>query len=378
MIPPFFAISIPILAFLVAIYKFKAVWRDGRWNTDSLAFNFWMFSLCVAVSMSFLIESFYLIFDAWIGVTNLGWLITYITMALAFYYISSGCYVVYNRPKPRAMSVVLIITLLIMVVLYPIGIITLPEKADHTLPETFLEFLFMQTMYLYVASFCLIPGYTFLNLYRIETVIASRLRLGVALTTIFMACIAATLKVGITIWVYIDPNTPVLQTVSSLVGSTIGLGGILWPLAFLPNHVFIFLSRPFVFLGKLRALKELKSLQNQLNHICEPVIADHVNLVEYLRNLDFHLYRTLIGILDGKSILFILAQKTAGLDQFPFVNPGILFRANQKSPEYWDEQDWQQARRLHHTLQSVNDCLEFPELVKAYVYAGRVLRQEAR
>lgn len=374
--PSFVEIGIPLLAVFVALYKFKAVWRDGQWNTTSVVFDFWMFSICVAVSMSFLIEEVYLRFDLWVGMPNLGWLIAYVAMAFAFYFIACGCYVVYNQLRPSIMPLTLAITLFMLILLYGVGIATIPEKPDHLIPKTFVEMLFMQTMYLYIAGFCLIPGSTFLTLYRNERVIPARLRLGIALLTTSMGSVASTLKIVVTFWVYLSPTTPVLPVAASIIGSVIGLGGLLWPLVFLPNGAYVFLSRPFVFLNKLKALRELRALQSHLNTFCSSVITDRSNWIEYLRNPDFHLYRAVIGILDAKNTLAILVEKGTRPKEFPMTSPNILFRLNQKSIEGWGTNTWEKVRLLHQALQTVDDHLEFPVLIESYQDVGQKVNRQ--
>ena len=359
--------TIATLAWGIAIYKFGAVWRDRQWRGGSLPFYFWGFTVCVAIGMTFMIEGVYLAFDRVVGVTNLAWLVTYVAFALAIYSITSGCFLVLEAPRPRLIPYSLLLTLAILIIVYPIGIATLPEKPDHTIPTTLTEFIFMQTLYLYVAALCLIPIATFTRLYRREAVLPAKLRWIVALATTISSAMVAGLKVILTFMVFRDPGTPALAVAYPMINVVLITASILWPMAFLPNSFYLLLARPIEFLDKVRALRELQALQKKLNRLCPPVIGDTPDLRTSLDNLDFHLYRSIIGILDAKKVL-------AGFSGTDEDQP--LARASEATrPELpdWDGQDRQLAQSLHATLQTVNDHVAFPELVHAYRRVGRAV-----
>lgn len=359
--------TIATLAWGIAIYKFGAVWRDRQWRGGSLPFYFWGFTVCVAIGMTFMIEDVYLAFDRVVGVTNLAWLVTYAAFALAIFSITSGCFLVLEAPRPRLIPYSLLLTLAILVIVYPIGIATLPEKPDHTIPVTLTEFIFMETLYLYVAALCVIPIATFTRLYRQEAVLPARLRWIVALGTTISSAMVAGLKAILTFLVFWDPETPVLAVAYPMINVVLISASILWPMAFLPNSFYLLLARPIEFLDKVRALRELQALQKKLNRLCPPVIGHTPDLREALDNLDFHLYRAVISILDAKKVLGGIARANDDLSVAPAPDTVL--------PELpdWDQQDTQLAQSLHQTLQTVNDHVAFPDLVYAYRQVGRAV-----
>lgn len=364
--------AIAVLAWAVAVYKFKALWRDRKKGLVSVTFYFWAFSFWVAIGLSLMIEDLYLIFDQQIGLPNFGWLIAYVSFSLAIYSISAGCYLVLVIARPRIMSPSLLLTLLVLCLVYFTSIINLPEKPDHTVPETLAEFIFMQTLYLYVATFCVIPFITFAKLYQQEQVVSARLRWLVALGTTLSSATVAVLKVILTILAYDNQATPALNILYPLISVFLALAGISWPLAFLPNSFYIALARPFTFWNKVNALKELKMLRSRLDRICPPVIDESPKLIMCLKNLDFHLYRAVIAILDAKKTLAGYAYITNGLDAKPVA---VASGAGKNLPD-WNNDSLHQARVLHQLLQAVNDHVEFSELVQAYENVGRMLRQQ--
>lgn len=362
--------SIAVLAWSIAVYKFGAVWRDRQWRGGSIPFYFWGFSFCVAVGMTFMIEDVYLAFDRVVGATNLAWLVAYVAFTLAIYSITSGCFVVLEAPRPRLIPYGLLLTLAILIIVYPVGIATLPEKPDHTIPTSLIEFAFMQTVYLYVAALCLIPIATFSRLYRQETVLSAKLRWIVALGTTISSGLVAALKVILTVLVYRDTATPVLSVVYPMINAVLISASVLWPVAFLPNSSYLLLARPIEFLDKVRALRDLQVLQKKLNHLCPPVIRDTPDLRASLDNLDFHLYRAIIGILDAKKAL----AGFSGADEDQLL--ALTLRTIQPDLPEWNQQDRQLAQSLYAMLQTVNDHVAFQELVHAYRRVGRAVLAE--
>ncbi|NKQ35713.1 MAG: hypothetical protein HF973_08875 [Chloroflexi bacterium] len=370
--PIWIEIVIVALAWGIAAYKFKAAWQERQRYAESITIYFWFFALCVAIGMTFMIEDAHLAFDQLVGVANLAWLVGYVAFSLAIYLITSGCLLILKQPRPRLMAYSLWVTLAILVVVFVFGISSLPEKPDHTIPETFAELVFMQTVYLYVAALCMIPIATFARLYRHERVLPAKLRWLVALGTTVLAAITGLLKVILTALAYQDNATPALSILYPMISVTIITASLLWPMSFLPNGVYLALARPIEYLDKVKALRELKILQNRLNRLCPPVIGDSPSLWRSRDNLDFHLYRALISILDAKKTLSGYVQTTDGLAVLPATAPDIP----RQQALAWNQADLEQARSLHWTLQTVNDHSDYPELVQAYRHISHDLQRQ--
>ena len=369
--PVWIEASVAALAWVIVAYKFKAAWQERQRHTESITIYFWLFAVCVAIGMTFMVENAYLAFDQLVGVTNLAWLVGYAAFSLAIYLITSGCLLVLKQPRPRLMVYSLWATLAILVILFLFGIVSQPEKPDHTIPETFVELVFMQTVYLYVAVLCAIPIATFARLYRRERVLPAKLRWLVALGTTILAATTGLLKVVLTALAYRDNATPALSILYPMISVTIITASVLWPMSFLPNSVYLAMARPLEYLDKVMALRELKLLQERLNRLCPPVIGDSPGLWHSRDNLDFHLYRTLISILDAKKTLSGYAQTTGGLAVLPAASGFV-----QQKSVTWSQTDLEQARSLHEMLQTVNDHSDYPELVQAYRHIGRNLPQD--
>ena len=358
------------LAWFIAVYKFGAMRQDGQWRTGSVPFYFWAFSLFTAIGLTFMIWPVYLVFDRLAGLPNLGWLVTYGAFSLAIYCISSGCYLVLRQTRPRLMPWSLLLALLVLFAVYALSIVALPEKPDHTIPETLSEVIFMETLYFYMAVLCAVPMVTFAGLFRHETFVSARLRWLVGLAASLVSTMVLVMKISLTLLAFQNPATPALAILYPLITIGVIAVGILIPLAFLPNNLYQAMARPFEFLGKMLALYELKVLQSRLDTLCPPVIDDSPGLRDALKNLDFHLYRVVIAILDAKKTLTGYADITNDLAVLPTTIAHVAGRV----PPKWDERKLPQARLLHGELQLVDDNQAFWRLIKSYQKVSRVVR----
>lgn len=362
-------VLVATLTWILTVYKFNTMRRNGQWHTGSVANYFWLFLLFTSIGLTLMIWPVYLIFNQLVGLNNFGWLIIYLSLALALYFISLGCYQVIKQSPPRLMSWCLIITLILLVVVYAAGIHTLPEKPDHTIPETLTEVAFMEILYLFMAILCAVPLVTFIRLARREQIVSTWLRWLVAFFASFFSFSVLVIKIVLTLLTYQNPETPVLAVIYPLISSGILVVALFMTLAFLPNRFYQITSRPFIFLSKLLTLCELKLLQKWLNSLCPPIVTGRLHPGDMVNDLDYHLYRTLIAIWDAKKTLSDYYELTDGLTRLPKID----VQHTGYSLTKWDEHKLQQARTMYHALQTVDDNQSFEFLVKAYQRTCRSL-----
>lgn len=357
------------LAWFMAIYKFNTMRRDGQWRTGSVAFYYWGFALFFAIGFTFMIWPVYLAFDRFIGLPNFGWLITYVAFSVAVYFSGAACYLILKQPQSHLMSWSLLVTLIILVAVYIVGIVTLPEKVDHTIPTQLSEVIFMETIYVYVAVFCAFPIVTFSRLFLKEKVVSARLRWMVGIILSLAATAVLIMKIVLTLFAFQNPNTSAMAVLYPLISVGVVVVGVLFPLGFLPNRWYQAAARPVEFVGKVMALVELKTLQNRLSTLIPPVIEEKLTWPETYNNLDFHLYRAIIAILDAKQTMAGYASISNDLA----VQPATMAHKAGRIPPAWNKQKLQQARLLHHELQKVDDEADFTQMVQSYREISRVV-----
>jgi hypothetical protein len=106
--------------------------------------------------------------------------------------------------------------------------------------------------------------------------------------------------------------------------------------------------------------RDLIVLIDQLEEVCPPVgMALHKpDFWEFVLNSDYHLYRAIVRILDGQTLI-------ADFLAYP--------AADNPVQALWDDKSLLKAMSLNDLLQEVHLTDDFAEMVAAYRLAGRKL-----
>jgi len=297
------------VTWVVVIAKLGAVQR--RWTADRLVFDSWAFIFFFAVGLTFQIDAVYVSLDAWTGVPNLSWLLFAIAIALALYFASSFGYSLLKAPNPKWMPISLLVASSLFVIIFPIGIANSPEWpcTAHNIPRTVFDWAFLGTECAYGIGMGLFAATAFVRNHRAEQNTLLRLRWGV----LFAAAVS-----GITLYLskailitfgYLVPSAPSLVGLERLVVSARWATCLIWPLSILSNKTWLALLKPFSWVNKQVTLKRLSKTKSELKralHSLWPSVAtiDHnPTLWQRLSNPDFHIYRSVISILDSGRLL---------------------------------------------------------------------------
>lgn len=339
------------------VLHWRNVRRGKRWTSDPYTLNNWLFGVFISFCATFQINSFGHWFDAH-TLSNLSWLMAYITLALAIYFSTSAVLISNNRllQKITWLKVFMGLTVLALVLLYSQTIVYLPENRLRHIPNNLGEFFFMLTIYTYAAVVDIVLIYAINQRYQAETAPLGRARglflvIGTILT-LFFFLIKIILVLGFFIPHFRAAGLPLLAlalipTVSLLIGAT-----------FLPNPIYLWVAKPLTCIMHWRSLLDLRILLKPITELCTTVHESRPSLVDFLRNPEYHVYNTLIGILDGKALLL-----------------GML--AEDRWPMEWDNQKKEQAKRLTHILKNVEDqdC-SFSQMVHAYQVSIKQLKHK--
>jgi hypothetical protein len=350
------------LAWFITIYKFNAMRRDGQWRTGSVTFYYWLFSLSFAIAFTFMFWPVARGLDWLTGLPNLSWLMTYLAFVFAGYCNNAACYLLLKLPRSPILFWSYWATMLALIAIYILGVVVLPQKLDHTVPEYWAELLFMETLYLYVAIFCFIPLFTFSRLFWSEQIVSARLRWFVGIVSSLTAAAVVTCKIVLTVVAFRNPETTAVAMVAPFMTVGVIVVGVFFPLGFVPNRWYQTAARPLEFVGKGLALIELQLLRHRLDELCPPVLEQRRSWREMVGDLDFYLYRAMIAIVDAKQTLAGYASITNDLTIQPVL---VAYKAGKIPPE-WSADMLHQAQWLHHTLQKVEDGEEYTHLIQAY------------
>jgi hypothetical protein len=137
------------------------------------------------------------------------------------------------------------------------------------------------------------------------------------------------------------------------------LSALMWAGTFMSNKIYVRLLRPMKSLFNWMALKDLEYILIRLDRLCPPVAITESGptLRQFLRNSEYYLYRAIIRILDGETMLS------------DFLEAGTT----DKKPEWWDEGSVQEAGLINQVLQSVDPSDNFWDLVREYRRASKNL-----
>jgi hypothetical protein len=290
-------------AWAVAVLKFDAARQ--RWKADHRFLYSWSGIVFFASGLTFQIDAVYQAVDDLTGVSNLSWFLIDVFLFLALYCGAIFAYAVAETPTPRWMHLVLIVALGVHLAIFLTGITFDPEItwSKHRV-KTLHGFAFMETENVYGIVMGTVMAIVFGHLFRGEQHPLTRLRWG-------LLCAIASLGASIYLFYVlqclaeVSPTLPFLDGAGTLGGGARWAVGLLWPLAIVPNRVYRIALKPFTFADKLSTLRKLDRARARIGRLKEMVYPDTVTTVQRptlrdaLVDPDFHIYRTVIAILDA-------------------------------------------------------------------------------
>lgn len=292
-------ILVAVTAWVIAALKFDAARQ--RWNADHRFLYSWSGIVFFASGVTLQIDAIYQAVDTLTGVPNLSWFLIDVFLFFALYCAAIFAYAVAETPTPRWTRFVLIVASGMHLIIFLTGIALGPEItwSKHRV-ETLHGFVFMEIENVYGTIMGTVMATVFGHLFRSEQHPLTRLRWG-------LLCILAAL--GTTIYLFyalqclgdISPAFQFLDGLGTLAGGVRWAVGLLWPLAIVPNRVYLIMLKPFAFADKLRTLEKLNRTRAKIVHLKEIVYPDSAvtvyrpTLRDALADLDFHIYRTVIA-----------------------------------------------------------------------------------
>jgi hypothetical protein len=359
------------VAWIFTVDRIKGVRREGAgWP----AFSTWLFALFLGIGLTFRLVPLRVAFDNWIGMPNLGWLLSFIAESVAVYVAACGCRAIPRLPIPRWLHIYMASTLLIFVVIFVTNLATGYERSEYTTAGTPFELVFMSTKYICLAIMTFFIGTAFVRLYRGEQNKLTRLRLALLAGSALMGVVYGSARTTFVLLAYFYPACPVLGILRVLEKGSQVVLALMWPLAtMLSSKVHLFM-RPFERFQKSMMLRDLRTIQSELSDLDLLAMWDGRSR-SHRGSLDFQIYRALISILDGKRLL--LAQLKAvedGEDESRSDANPERTRVLPSRGENWDGAAAEKARLLQQLFGGVGNDLEYFDLLAAYRNVGRALR----
>jgi hypothetical protein len=338
-------------AWVLTLLKLRALRRNGH---DRRLLALWLSFLCFSLTMTFQADPVYFALDRLVRVHNLAWLLSYLSLALAIYFLCVSCCRAMQVHPPRWMPVCLFAAAALLVGLFPFGAATAPARNDHSIPQNGIELAFMAVLYTYGIAMSIVPAWVLIPAARRKDALHVRLRTFVAAmaAVAIVSLLAAKLVVAVLGFSELLAPSP-SQHLITLPRLLLATAGLFPCLSLAPNRFYLALAEPLVFGAKMRRLHCLERLRSRLDRFCPRLAQAPVHRWQRLTNPDLYLYQALIGILDARKMLG-------------------AWLAGERDTD-WDEPSREEAAALYGALRSVACSQDYDGLVAAYATLGKAL-----
>lgn len=343
-----------VLAWAAVVWAIRRIRRANRVTAGTWSFIF-LFAIAITAEIDVVANGI----NHFLGVNHFSWLVSYVSGAIGMYVIVQTLHMTLNVPyKSFLLAYGLVFTLVSFLALFPF-VTQEPPVAEELMPYSLPLLLFRVIGYLYVGFACWIIFKTFNTLQRHDKVLHTRLRWLLLCLVASMGISFFVIRIAYFTYVFIHPDMANSDMIKSLTMITrlLAICCVGWLVFFVPSHILQVLTRPILHIDKLMALHDLNVIQKEIEAFSLSVVPPDTDRSwrERQKNLDFHLYRGIIAILDGKKTLRNLVER--GTES-----------ANEKAN--------MKVERLYRALTSVNDDSDFHELITSYRSVGRQLRKE--
>jgi hypothetical protein len=360
--------AIVFVAWVVAISKSVAVWRQRRWFLDKRVYTSWGFIVFFALSVTFNLETLAFPFDAWAWGNNLSWFVCYASVMAAVYFVATGSLSSLESP-PRFLvhlnsGFFLLVALAFLGAVFLIGVAPAPERIDRAIPQTPFELAFVGTMNGYLVVPCLISAFAFAVLCRREEGKLTRFRWGTISISLLVVVAFVLTRLSLACLGYFDLVPPLLRPLAIVQSVLEGIACLLWPVGLLSNRAYLAALHRSTLVKNLSAIWDLRQVQSEFERRCPVVARDVPGLrmfssrgLWWYRRTDLRLYQMAVSIYDGTRRL-------------------SRYLRSEKFSRRLD--DVAGAESLYRLLEETSRGASYPEFVEAYRGAARALRAEQR
>lgn len=352
-------LSLCIMAWTLTMSRFRTIhWKEIR-KDNGIAFHVWLMMVFFSITTIFLIKKFSDLFDAY-TFNNLDRLIAYSAVLTGMTFGVTASINAIGTPPDKRMNRwlwgALFATIIALVAIYSVFLSRLSD-ISYFVPRSIPEVWFMFITFSLGAALCLTMGKVYLAYLPLETSPIMRTRAVLIIGSVFIATAYFLVKIMIAGGYFWTPLTsPFLINVSwvFLVSAAVShISGLL------SNKIYV---RFVMVSGGIRSwgtFQDLKYLMKQLLLLCPELVPPIVDpsIWKFVLNPEYYLYRAIITIMDGKTILDDLLSEGALSGE----------------PALWEGDMLRDVVRVKRALQSINQSGNFWELVNEYKRASRGL-----
>ena len=354
-------LSICIMAWILTMSRMKTIhWQDVRKN-GGIALHVWLMMVFFSITTVFLIKEFNDLFDAY-TLNNLDRLIAYSSLLTGMTFGAMAAIETVGKPSDLTISRwlwrTLFATIIALVVIYSLFLSRLSNISSFV-PQSLPEVLFMVITFALGILLSATVSRVYLTYLPSETAPIMRIRSILIIASTFIVCGYFIVKIIIAAGYF----WPALASQ--------GLIDLSW--AFLISTVLLYFSfllsnrmyAPLVVISRniqsWRTFQDLRYIREGLLRLFPEVVlpVPEPSFWRFMLNPEYHLYRAVIAIMDGKTMLDDLLSE------------GALH----SEPPLWEGDMLQEVEHMKQALQSISSSGDFWGIVSEYRKAGRSLAQ---
>ena len=354
-------ISLCALAWFIALLRVRTVLSHRAWTTDPIAFRVWAATLFFAVTMTFLVTPLSEVINR-LTYPNFSRLLAYSSVSMTLYLTASSFLVTFPTPQNqgqlRYLKPYLLVTVISLLGVYVFFVSQTPEWKEQAIPASAAEMVFKLVMFTFATVLCIVMAiacYRYLNQ---EKVIVTKYRIvTIILTAVGGGAFFFTKTISALGYLWYPLSVEWIHTLSMLlmVGTAMFWGG-----SFLHSNVYAWVLAISRGVRYWPTYQDLVVLVEGLERLCPPVgmSFSKPGFWKFIRNSDYHLYRAIVHILDGKTLIADFLADTIPVDRL---------RAR------WDNNGHLDAMRLNAILQGIKSNEDYLEMISEYRLASRKL-----
>lgn len=291
-----------LVLWIIVISRFGVIRRHRNSPTvGDTASRIWLITVWLGVSLAFQVEVVQIGWGQVTGINNLGWYTAYLCGSIAFYHLSELARIslgwISYRSAPAFVSVLIGLSFLYWIWMRP-----LPEWPMRS-PRIWAESIFLFLYFGYATFSGSLGTISIIQSFRDYETPSLKARSGFAIATAFVALSCFVFKMVYAVAAYFWPDAIFTLRINQAAAIAMVVAVFGFMILFVPHHFVVRTMKLFQALRNLWTLHELRYLQNRLLVLCPPIVWEEPSWWEQLRNLDLHLFRRVISIMDSHRML---------------------------------------------------------------------------
>lgn len=354
-------LSICVIAWTLTAARFRAIhWKDIR-SDNGIALNVWLMMVFFSITSVFLIKRFCDFFDAY-TFNNLDRLIAYSSILAGMTFGSIAAVNAVGKPSEEGMTRWLHYSLgtaiVMLVVVYGVYLSRIPN-INYFVPRSVPEALFMFVTFSFAVLLCATVVRAYVAYLPSEQSPIMRTRSLLIIVSTSAGCAYFLVKIALIggyFWPFLASQALIDLSWALLVFTAFSHFS-----ALLSNKIYVRLVVISKNIRSWSTFQDLRYLMRRLLRLCPDaaLLPSNPSFWRFVLSPEYYLYRAIITIMDGKTILDDLLSEGALVGE----------------PALWEGDMLQEVVQVKRALQSINPTGDFGQIVSEYRRASRILIQ---